>query len=157
VLRHQLNVLRRKSVMRPTFGSIDRLIFAGLYGLAPNVLSALAIVRPETTRRCRKLAGCGERRLKIAIGIGRGPGSLFLHPHARAPPVPGLGLSRTAAAARRTPMTLMDFASVVFPPIRKIQHCQWSLWRLKTARGIANGHIVSAGSCRVILGGLTRP
>jgi transposase InsO family protein len=51
VLRHQLNVLRRKSVKRPTFGSIDRLIFAGLYGLAPNVLSALAIVRPETVIR----------------------------------------------------------------------------------------------------------
>jgi hypothetical protein len=48
VLRHQLNVLRRKSPKRPTFGSTDRLIFAGLYGLAPNVLSALAIVRPET-------------------------------------------------------------------------------------------------------------
>ena len=51
VLRHQLTVLRRKSAKRPTFGSIDRLIFAGLYGLAPNVLSALAIVRPETVIR----------------------------------------------------------------------------------------------------------
>src|SRR6266852_4251817 len=51
VLRHQLNVLRRKSPKRPTFGSIDRLIFAGLYGLAPNVRSALAIVRPETVIR----------------------------------------------------------------------------------------------------------
>src|SRR5215469_7456661 len=51
VLRHQLNVLQRKSPKRPTFGSIDRLIFAGLYGLAPKVLSALAIVRPETVIR----------------------------------------------------------------------------------------------------------
>src|SRR5262249_22940607 len=51
LLRHQLNVLRRKSPKRPTFGSIDRLIFAGLYGLEPNVLSALAIVRPETVIR----------------------------------------------------------------------------------------------------------
>jgi hypothetical protein len=51
VLRHQLNVLRRKSPKRPTFGSIDRLIFAGLYGLAPKVLSALTIVRPETVLR----------------------------------------------------------------------------------------------------------
>ena len=54
VLRHQLNVLRRKSSKRPTFGSIDRLIFAGLYGLAPKVLSALAIVRPETVIRWRR-------------------------------------------------------------------------------------------------------
>jgi hypothetical protein len=51
VLRHQLNVLRRKSSKRPTFGSIDRLIIAGLYGLAPNALSTLVIVRPETVIR----------------------------------------------------------------------------------------------------------
>ena len=50
-LRHQLNILRRKSPKRPTLGSIDRLVFAGLYGLAPGVLSALAIVRPETVIR----------------------------------------------------------------------------------------------------------
>ena len=51
VLRHQLNVLRRKSPKRPTFCRIDRLMFAGLYRLAPNVLSALAIIRPETVIR----------------------------------------------------------------------------------------------------------
>ena len=51
MLRHQLNVLRRKSPKRPTFSNIDRLIFAGLYSLAPNVRSALAIVRPETVIR----------------------------------------------------------------------------------------------------------
>ena len=48
ILRHQLNVLRRKSPKRPTFGMLDRLIFAGLYRLAPKVLDALAIVKPET-------------------------------------------------------------------------------------------------------------
>ena len=31
ILRHQLNVLQRKSSKRPTFGMLDRLIFAGLY------------------------------------------------------------------------------------------------------------------------------
>jgi Integrase core domain len=51
VLRHQLNVLRRKSPKRLTFSNFDRLIFAALYGVAPNVLSALAIVRPETVIR----------------------------------------------------------------------------------------------------------
>jgi hypothetical protein len=50
VLRHQLNVLRQKSPKRPTFGNIDRLIFAGLYGLAPNVLSALANRNPVAPR-----------------------------------------------------------------------------------------------------------
>src|SRR3984893_11752997 len=50
-LRHQLNVLRRKSPQRPTFTSIDRLVFAGLNWLAPGVLEALKIVRPETVIR----------------------------------------------------------------------------------------------------------
>src|SRR6201995_3380403 len=45
-LRHQLNVLQRKSSKRPTFGMLDRLIFAGLYRLAPK--GALAIVKPGT-------------------------------------------------------------------------------------------------------------
>ena len=48
ILRHQLNVLQRKSSKRPTFGMLERLIFAGLYRLAPKVLGALAIVKPET-------------------------------------------------------------------------------------------------------------
>ena len=52
ILRHQLNVLRRKSPKRPTFGMLDRLIFAGLYRLAPKVLDALAIVQPETVIKC---------------------------------------------------------------------------------------------------------
>src|SRR5271169_3657284 len=47
-LRHQLNVLRRKSTKRLTFSNFDRLIFAGLYRIAPNVLNALVIVKPET-------------------------------------------------------------------------------------------------------------
>jgi transposase InsO family protein len=48
VLRHQINVLRRNSPKRQTFSTADRLILVGLYRLAPTVLSALAIVKPET-------------------------------------------------------------------------------------------------------------
>src|SRR3982075_31413 len=48
VLRHQINVLRRNSPKRQTFSTADRLIFAGVYRLAPTVLNALAIVKPET-------------------------------------------------------------------------------------------------------------
>jgi len=51
VLQHQLNVLRRKSPGRLAFSSIDRVVFAGMYALAPNVLNALKIVRPETVLR----------------------------------------------------------------------------------------------------------
>ncbi len=47
-LPHQLNVLRRKSTKRFAFSNFDRLIFAGLYRIAPNVLNALVIVKPES-------------------------------------------------------------------------------------------------------------
>jgi transposase InsO family protein len=48
ILRHQLNVQRRKSPKRLVFSTMDRLIFTGLYRLVPSVLSALTIVKPET-------------------------------------------------------------------------------------------------------------
>ena len=51
VLRHQLNVLRRKSPKRLVFSNLDRLVFAGLYHLVPNVLDALKILTPETVIR----------------------------------------------------------------------------------------------------------
>jgi hypothetical protein len=51
VLRHQLNVLRRKSPKRLVFNNIDRLVFAKLYGFAPNVRDALKILKPETVVR----------------------------------------------------------------------------------------------------------
>ena len=50
-LRHQLNILRRQSPKKPMLSNTDRLVFVGLYGLVPGVLSALAIVRPETVIR----------------------------------------------------------------------------------------------------------
>src|ERR1035437_6150994 len=48
VLRHQINILRRHSPKRQTFSAIDRLIFAGLYRLAPTVLTALAVLKADT-------------------------------------------------------------------------------------------------------------
>ena len=51
VLRHQLNVLRRKCPKRVALSSIDRLLLVGLYRLAPGVLEALKIIRPETLMR----------------------------------------------------------------------------------------------------------
>ena len=51
VLRHQLNVLRRKSPKRLAFGNVDRLVFAGLYRVAPEVLDALKILKPQTVIR----------------------------------------------------------------------------------------------------------
>jgi hypothetical protein len=51
VLRHQLNVLRRKRPKRVAFSGLDRLMFAGLYALAPTILDALQIVKPDTVIR----------------------------------------------------------------------------------------------------------
>src|ERR1700694_1329328 len=48
VLRHQINILRRHSSDLQTFRTADRLIFAVLYRLAPTVLNALTIVKPDT-------------------------------------------------------------------------------------------------------------
>ena len=50
-LRHQLNVLRRRTPKRPALRSFDRFIFILLYRLAPTVLDAMTIVRPETIMR----------------------------------------------------------------------------------------------------------
>src|SRR5258708_13783002 len=51
VLRHQLNVLRRKSSKRLAFGNVDRLVFTALYHVAPGVLDALKILKPQTVIR----------------------------------------------------------------------------------------------------------
>ena len=70
-LRHQLNVLRRKSPRRLTFTSIDRLVFAGLYRLAPDVLDALKIVRPETVIRWHRAGFRAYWRWKSRPRSGR--------------------------------------------------------------------------------------
>ena len=51
VLRHQLNVLRRKSPKRLAFGNVDRLVFTALYRVAPGVSDALKILKPQTVIR----------------------------------------------------------------------------------------------------------
>jgi hypothetical protein len=50
-LRHQLNVLRRRASKRVVVSNIDRLVFAGLYRLAPEGLDAVKILKPETVIR----------------------------------------------------------------------------------------------------------
>src|SRR5258707_1112815 len=70
-LRHQLNVLRRKSPQRVTFTSIDRLVFAGLCRLAPGVLDALKIVRPETVIRWHRAGFRAYWRWKSRPRSGR--------------------------------------------------------------------------------------
>ena len=51
MLRHQLNVLRRRVPSKPKFAIADRLLFVWLYRLFPSVLNAVTIIRPETIVR----------------------------------------------------------------------------------------------------------
>jgi hypothetical protein len=62
-LRHQLNIQRRHLPKRLTLSAMDRLIFVGLYRLAPSTLNVLTIVKPETVVR---LASC---RVQVVLAL----------------------------------------------------------------------------------------
>jgi transposase InsO family protein len=51
VLRHQVNILRRRAPRRIRLSNPDRLLFVWLYRLCPTVVDAVAIIRPETLIR----------------------------------------------------------------------------------------------------------
>jgi hypothetical protein len=60
----------------PTFGAvafsrIDRVVFAGMYALAPNILDALKIVKPETVLRWHRAGFRVYRRWKSRPRGGR--------------------------------------------------------------------------------------
>ena len=71
ILRHQLNIQRRQSPKRLNFSTLDRLIFAGLYRLAPSVLGALAILKPETVIRWHRAGFRSYWRWKSRHRCGR--------------------------------------------------------------------------------------
>ena len=51
MLRHQLNVLRRRVPPKPKLTVADRLLFVWAYRLFPSVLSAVTIIQPDTIIR----------------------------------------------------------------------------------------------------------
>jgi hypothetical protein len=51
VLRHQVNVLRRRALQRLWLSNADRLAFVWLYRLCASVVDVVMIVRPETVIR----------------------------------------------------------------------------------------------------------
>src|SRR6266436_4299406 len=51
ILRHQVNILRRRAPRRTRLSNPDRLVFVWLYRLCPTVVDAVAIIRPETLIR----------------------------------------------------------------------------------------------------------
>jgi hypothetical protein len=71
VLRHQLNVLRRKSPKRMALGNIDRVVLIGLYRLAPKVLEAVKIITPETVIRWHRVGFRAYWRYKSHPPSGR--------------------------------------------------------------------------------------
>jgi hypothetical protein len=68
VLRHQLNVLRRKSPKRVASGNTDRLLFVELYRFSPKVLEALKILKRETALRWHRTGFRAYWRWKSRIG-----------------------------------------------------------------------------------------
>ena len=71
VLRQQLNVLRRQVSKRPQLSNTDRLLFVWLYRWFPSVLSAIAILRPETIIRWRRAGFHVSSQDLIASTSGR--------------------------------------------------------------------------------------
>jgi hypothetical protein len=73
LLRHQVNVLRRRLAPKPKLTMADRLLFVWLYRLFPSVLAAITIVQPETiiggTGPASDCTGAGSRALGA---VGRG-------------------------------------------------------------------------------------
>jgi hypothetical protein len=53
LLRHQLNVLRRRVPSRPKLAVADHLLVVWLDRLFPSVLNAITIVQPDTIIRWR--------------------------------------------------------------------------------------------------------
>lgn len=60
-----------QSPKRLNFSTLDRLIFAGLYRLAPSVLGALAILKPETVIRWHRASFRSYWRWKSRLRGGR--------------------------------------------------------------------------------------
>jgi hypothetical protein len=72
VLRHQLNILRRRAARRVRLCDVDRLVFVWLYRLWSAVAHAVTIVKPETiigsvgTDGDTEPSGAGSRGPRVA-------------------------------------------------------------------------------------------
>src|SRR5262249_52754832 len=70
-LRQQLNVLRRQVSKRPQLSNTDRFLFVWLYRWFPSVLSAIAILRPETIIRWHRAGFQSYWRERSRKPVGR--------------------------------------------------------------------------------------
>jgi hypothetical protein len=71
VLRHQINVLRRKAPKRPALNNIDRLLFVWLSRVVPITLTALAVITPESVIRWQRAGFRAYWRFKSRPRGGR--------------------------------------------------------------------------------------
>jgi hypothetical protein len=71
ILRQQLNVLRRQVSKRPQLSNTDRFLFVWLYRWFPSVLSAIAILRPETIIRWHRAGFQSYWREQSRKPVGR--------------------------------------------------------------------------------------
>ena len=70
-LRHQLNILRRKTPKRIRLNSWERLVFVWLYWLCPQVLDAVTITKPATIIRWHRKGFKAYWRWKSRRPVGR--------------------------------------------------------------------------------------
>jgi transposase InsO family protein len=76
LLRHQLNVLRRRTPPKPRLTVADRLIFVWLFRLFPSVLSAVTIIQPDTIiRGAQRIHG---ELLKLGIEVAQSTVAKYL-------------------------------------------------------------------------------
>ena len=73
VLRHQVNILRRRASRRLRLSNADRLTFVWLYRLCPSVVDAVAIIKPETLIRWHRRGFKAFWRWKSRSRSGRPP------------------------------------------------------------------------------------
>jgi hypothetical protein len=70
-LRHQLDVLHRRSPKRPGFSKLDRLIFVCLYRFTPRIREAFMILEPQTIIRWHRAGFRSLGRWKSRGRAGR--------------------------------------------------------------------------------------
>jgi hypothetical protein len=71
VLRHQLNILRRRAPRCSRLSNADRLTFVWLYRLCPSVIDAVTVIRPETLVRWHRRGFRAFWRWKSRSSSGR--------------------------------------------------------------------------------------
>ena len=135
-LRHQLNVLRRRSPKRPVLRNFDCLIFIYLYRIAPRILDALTIVEPATVVRWHRAGFRSFWRWKSRRRAGKPQVFLELRQLI-------LEMSRSGALPAFMESSSSSVSTSARPPLR-------SIWRgegdLRRKAGERSSSTIPAGS-----------